>query len=141
MISSETSKPSVLLVEDSPDDAYFFQRALARARVPCSVKHVLNGREAVDLLAAASASGAQLPDLIFLDLKMPVMSGFDVLEWLQKQPFAAKLRVFVLSGSNQQYDRERAQSFGASDYLVKPISSEELAGRLRSVASKERNTV
>jgi CheY-like chemotaxis protein len=135
-----TREPSVLLVEDSPDDAYFFNRALRLACVPCSVTHVSNGREAVNLLVVANATGAKLPDVIFLDLKMPVMSGFDVLEWLQQQSFASGLKVFVLSGSNQQDDRVRAQALGASGYLVKPICSEDLSDRLRAVTQVERIT-
>ena len=122
--------PSILLVEDSQDDAYFFQRALRRTCVACSVKHVLTGREASEALTTAEARDAKLPDLVFLDLKMPVMSGFEFLEWLQQQPFVSSLKVVVLSGSNQQDDRQRAQALGAKDYLVKPISSEELAARL-----------
>ena len=62
------------------------------------------------------------PFLIFLDLKMPVMSGFDVLQWLKNS--GLKPQVIVLSGSNDQADRSRAFSLGATDYLVKPISSE-----------------
>ena len=98
---------------------------------------MLNGREAQELLTASVAKG-NLPDLIFLDLKMPVMSGFEVLEWLQQQTFAPALRVIVLSGSNQQDDRQRAEALGAADYLVKPISSEELTARLRAVQIEER---
>jgi CheY-like chemotaxis protein len=125
----------ILLVEDSPDDAYFFQRAVRRAGVPFICTHALNGSEAVDILVNAHAR-QQLPAAIFLDLKMPVMNGFEVLEWIQQQPFASLIPIFVLSGSNQQEDRDRARRLGASDYLVKPVGSEELARTVGQIGAK-----
>jgi CheY-like chemotaxis protein len=132
-----TDAPSVLLVEDSPDDAFFFQRALRRAGVPCQVRHVLNGLEALEVLNAGSQDRSKLPDAVFLDLKMPVMNGFELLEWLIQQRFPAIFPIYVLSGSNQQDDRTRAAALGASDYIVKPIGSAELASRLRSLKAKD----
>lgn len=67
-----------------------------------------------------------MPDLIYLDLKMPVMNGFEVLDWIRLQPFAASLRLTVLSGSDQEKDRHRAKSLGASRYLVKPVTPQDL---------------
>ena len=136
-----TENPSILLVEDSPDDAYFFQRALRLACVPCIFAHVLNGQEAVGVLAKARDEDGRFPDIIFIDLKMPVMNGFELLEWLQQQTFASALQIVVLSGSNQQDDRQRAQALGAMDYLVKPVGSEVLAGKLRSLQKSQGVTV
>ena len=76
-------------------------------------------------------SGAETtPILIFLDLKMPVMSGFEVLEWLRFSGLEPAPKVIVLSGSNDQDDRGRALSLGAAEYLVKPITAELLSERI-----------
>ena len=127
---------SILLVEDSPDDAYFFERALRRASIPCDFHHASDGKAAIELLGA-NAKANSLPQAVFLDLKMPVMNGFEVLEWLEQQPFASDLPVFVLSGSNQQSDRERARLLGAADYLVKPVTSEILADKLHALRNAQ----
>ncbi len=116
----------VLLVEDSPDDAYFFQRQLGKLAKRYSLHHVSDGRAAVDLIGESYSTRAKLPDAVFLDLKMPVMNGFEVLEWVMEQPFSEKLKITVLSGSDQQGDRDRATRLGAAGYLVKPITSKDL---------------
>ena|SRR5687768_3779864 len=123
---SAESAPLVLLVEDSPDDAYFFQRQLGKLPKRYSLHHVSDGQAAVDLIGESYSKNARLPDAVFLDLKMPVMNGFEVLEWVQEQPFSESLRITVLSGSDQQDDRDRARRLGASSYLVKPVTSLDL---------------
>ena len=123
--------PIVLLVEDSLDDTYFFHRALTKSSIACDFKHVSDGGAAVRFLEQAALNPEKLPDFIFLDLKMPVLSGFDVLEWLRRQTFGDAPVVFVLSGSNQEADRHRAAQLGATDYLVKPVSAEDLIKRLQ----------
>jgi CheY-like chemotaxis protein len=120
-------KPMVLLVEDSDDDAYFFQRTLERSGVDCGVHRVANGVEAVEFLREASSSNAQpLPQTVFLDLKMPVLDGFEVLEWMRTQAFPSHMQVRVLSGSDHPDDKARALRLGAADYLVKPVKVADL---------------
>ncbi len=119
---ADTTKSNLLLVEDSEDDAFFFRRTLQKSGVTCTIHRVANGAEAIDFLQTASESGEQaLPQVIFLDLKMPVLNGFEVLDWLRTQTFAAPMRVIVLSGSEHSHDKERAARLGAADYLVKPV--------------------
>lgn len=125
----------LLLAEDSPDDAFFFERALGKTGLRCNLQHVSDGGAAIEFLREAASGKRPLPEVLFLDLKMPVRSGFEVLQWLQSQDIAHSLRVVVLSGSNQQADRARAQELGASDYLVKPITRETLAATLKTLNS------
>lgn len=134
--SSETAC-LVLLVEDSPDDAYFFQRQLGKLPRRYSLQHVSDGKAAVDLIAESYATRAQLPEAVFLDLKMPVMNGFEVLEWVRAQPFGDRLRITVLSGSDQPDDRHRASGLGAAGYLVKPITSNDLDQVLSGLPSSQ----
>ncbi|PWU18360.1 MAG: two-component system response regulator [Verrucomicrobia bacterium] len=117
--------PLILLVEDSDDDAFFFERELEKSEVSCSLQHVGNGVEAVEFLRNASETG-ELPQTIFLDLKMPVLNGFEVLDWMRTQTFAIPIQVIVLSGSDHDDDKARAAQLGAVDYLVKPIRVSDL---------------
>src|SRR5713101_358231 len=113
---------AVLLVEDSEDDAFFFTRALEKTRLHCFCAHVMDGSEAVEYLSAAreGAGGAPpLPSIIFLDLKLPAMNGFQVLKWIGRQQFSPPLQVTVLSGSDQSSDVQMARDLGAWEYLVK----------------------
>ena len=129
----ESNTQLVLLVEDSDDDAFFFRRTLQKSAATCSMRHVTNGAEAVDFLQNAAAHGEPLPQTIFLDLKMPLLNGFEVLEWLRTQSFTAGIQVIVLSGSEHQEDKERAARLGATEYLVKPVKVGDLHRFLRDV--------
>lgn len=111
----------VLLVEDSEDDAFFFRRAVRLSGAACEVHHLADGGQAKSFLQAAAEAGTGLPDLMFLDLKMPVMNGFELLEWIDRQGWAAEVPAVVLSGSEHQDDLARARGLGARDYLVKPL--------------------
>lgn len=132
--------PYIFLAEDSEDDAYFFQRTLRKSGLRHAFKRAANGQLAIDALKAAldgpHGAGA-IPDILFLDLKMPVMNGFDVLQWIRSGPVFGRTRVVVLSGSNDSADRARASELGAADYLVKPISEKELREQFDQIGAKK----
>lgn len=131
---NETTTPLLLLVEDSEDDAFFFKRALQKSGSACSLQHSLDGGEAIEFLSrAGEAGGHPWPEKVFLDLKMPVMNGFEVLDWIRMQSFPRELDIIVLSGSDQPADKARAAKLGASGYLVKPITPATLLRHLRGV--------
>lgn len=127
----ETKRPVILLAEDSEDDVYFFRWVARKVAQDFDILCVPDGREAVRVLAAGiDASGHRTPtcpDMVFLDLKMPMCSGFEVLEWLQNHPVTPALSVAVLSGSDHREDIERALRLGASAFFTKPISATKLA--------------
>jgi CheY-like chemotaxis protein len=133
----DNKTPFLLLVEDSEDDAFFFRRTMEKSGVTCRLHHVTNGAEAVDFLQEAAHGKGELPQAIFLDLKMPVLNGFEVLEWMRTQTFPAAIQVIVLSGSEHQDDKERAARLGASDYLVKPVKVSDLNRFLHEVCPPE----
>jgi two-component system, response regulator len=131
-------KTKLLLVEDSDDDAFFFERTLQKSELNCAVEHVFNGAEAIEYLRRAAESDPQLiPPVMFLDLKMPVLNGFEVLEWLGTQNAFKQMEVVVLSGSEHQKDRERAAELGAAVCLVKPVKVADLEVLLRNVCPKK----
>jgi CheY-like chemotaxis protein len=132
---SHSQSPTVLLVEDSDDDAFFFQRALRLSGFACELTHLLDGGATIEHLAKTAGGGAEAPcrpDLVFLDLKIPTSSGFEVLEWVRTQAFEPPLDIAVLSGSEHAGDVERALSLGATAYYVKPILVQQLKSRFEA---------
>lgn len=128
----------ILVAEDDTSDAFFFQRAFKRGGLPVSLHFVRDGQEAIDYLQGegkfADRAAHPLPQLLLLDLKMPRLDGFDVLEWVRKHPELRRLQVIIFSGSDEPEDIKRAEKMGANSYLVKPHSIEEmnlLVGRFK----------
>ena len=125
MKSAELNQ-TVLLVEDSDDDAFFFERAFTDSAVAARLIRVHDGGSALDYLRGASEKSRDLSrtHVVFLDLKIPVFSGLDVLRWIKERDLSVK--VLVLSGSDLDSDVEMARALGAADYIVKPISPADL---------------
>jgi DNA-binding response OmpR family regulator len=101
----------ILLVED--DDALANVYLMRLQAEGFETRRVANGEEA--LAAALSYK----PDLVVLDVMMPKVSGFDVLDILRNTPETANLKVIMLTALSQDSDKDRADSLGADDYLVK----------------------
>lgn len=143
-MSSALVRPVVLLAEDSEDDAFFFRWSLQKAGLKCHLVHATDGAKAMQMLkGCVDASGRrtpECPDLVFLDLKMPAMTGFEVLEWIRAHPFDPPLDVAVLSGSEHASDVARATALGASAYYVKPISADHLRARFAAWQEKSAPT-
>ena len=107
----EAAKKKILLVEDDASLA-----AVYRARLELEgfdIKEVHNGEDAL------SAAVSYRPDLILLDVMIPKISGFDVLDILRNTPDTTNVRVIILTALSQPKDKERAEKLGADDYLVK----------------------
>jgi len=117
-----------------------FRLALNRAHIVFPVQVVRDGQEAVDYLAGqepfADRVAHPLPSLIVLDLKMPRMTGFDVLDWLNQRAELRGIPAVVLSSSSYPQDIQHAVSLGASEYYIKPHSVIELAKLLQTVAGE-----
>src|SRR5688572_2141147 len=116
---------SVLLADDSEDDRILFQLALRKFRDMRLVGVAQDGDQTIAYLEGrgefANRHEFPYPDILFLDLKMPRVTGFEVLEWLntrKDRPFVA-----VFSGSELETDIKRASELGADTYQVKPSTS------------------
>ena len=125
-----TSANAILLVEDNEDDVFLMKHALNGAGVTNPVVVVETGQQAVDYLAGAGRfqdrSKYPMPVIVFLDLKLPLMSGHEVLAWIRSQRQLESLNVVVLTSSNEPSDVRRSYSLGANSYLVKPLSAQQL---------------
>ena len=128
---------TVLHVEDDSNDVLLFQHACQKAGVPLNLKNVSDGDEAIAYLEGNSNYSDRelnpLPRLVLLDLKMPRVSGFDVLAWMRKDQKFRDLPVVVLTSSNHAADVERAYQAGANSYLVKPVDFNGLVDLAKSI--------
>lgn len=112
--------PHLVLVEDDEVDAKLFTRALAKKAKGTRVHVLRDGQEAVDALLSEEQAQADVPKLIVLDIKLPRLRGFEVLERLRQDERMASVPVVMLSSSTQQSDIARAYELGANGYLSKP---------------------
>jgi len=130
------SRTAILLVDDDDDDAELATGVLCRGGH--GVHRVSDGEEALDYLfrrgryAARERDG---PRVVLLDLKMPRLSGFEVLQELRKDRRTREMPVVVLTSSRLDDDVNRAYAQGANSYVVKPVDYGEFARRLGDVGS------
>jgi DNA-binding NarL/FixJ family response regulator len=120
-----------LVADDTEDDRFFLRRLLDRFPQFSIIAEVCDGEEAIGYLA--DATSALMPDLLFLDLKMPHRTGFEVLEWLQTHVHSF-LTVAVLSSSGLIEDQHKSLELGASGFWMK---TSDLADQEKMMASIE----
>lgn len=114
----------VLIAEDSDDDVLLLERAFKGIEFLHVIHRCSDGEEVIAYLTGREDYGNRqrypLPDLLLLDLKMPKVDGFGVLEFIKTHPEFHKIRVAVLSASTLNADIGRAFSLGAHHYQIKP---------------------
>ncbi|WP_112942802.1 MULTISPECIES: response regulator [unclassified Rhizobium] len=125
----------VLLVEDSPADVQLLKiKLMRREKVTFNLHLASNGLEAMRLLQERATGGHDpLIDLILLDINMPIMDGFEVLEALSRDARLKTIPAFILSTSSDEDDMQRAKTLGARAYMVKPPTRQQLELALRDV--------
>ena len=107
--------PRILLIDDDDDDQFIFLAALEDV-APDSQYHISNnGLEAFEYLQTIS----ETPDMLFLDLNMPMMNGFEFLHILKNDPRFSPIRVIIFSTSDNPDDLERAKDLGALQFVTK----------------------
>lgn len=128
-MSSAGVLPPLMIVDDDQDDVLLVARRLKEAGVANSLLHFRNGAEAFDFLkqfCGPTRTAVQLPAVMFLDINMPGLSGFDILLWARRQPALAPMKIVVLSGANEEWDAKIAAKLGADDYVLKVPRAAEL---------------
>ncbi len=131
--------PLLLLVDDNPDDAAHFRRLLDKAGVPNPVATVEDGEQAISYLRKSCQAGGSprgcKPALIFLDVKMPRVGGFEVLKWIRHKRAFRKTKVIMMTSSDEPKDMQRAADLHADGYLLKLPSPRTLAYLIQQATS------
>ncbi len=116
----------VLVVEDDPDISHLIKRALER-NVEAHVAVADRGDSAVQAVMA------EIPDLVLLDINLPVVNGFDVCRILRARAATARVPIIMLTARGAETDRVSGLEMGADDYMTKPFSMRELMARVKAV--------
>ena len=121
----DAGRTEVLLVEDNPSDAELALRALHRRHPAQAIVHVHDGAEALAFLRGegrfTGRATNQLPKVILLDLKLPKLTGLEVLRAIKSDPLLRVIPVVMLTSSCQERDLAAAYRLGANSYIVKPV--------------------
>lgn len=127
----------ILFVEDSLDDAALTIRALKKSGFTKKLYHVIDGAEALDFMYCKGAytgrNSNEFPNLILLDLKMPKVSGVQVLEKIKSDPLLKSIPIVMLTSSNEGPDIEKCFALGANSYIVKPVDSDNFFNAVKEI--------
>ncbi len=119
----------VMLVEDNPDHAELVMRTMEAHRIPNRIHHFIDGQTALDYLFRrgefSNPSACPRPQVILLDLRLPLIDGLQVLEIIKKDDELKTIPVIILTTSEAEKDVTRAYDHHANSYLVKPLGYEE----------------
>lgn len=113
-----------ILIDDSQADLFVSRLLIRKAYNNCAVVEFKNGQEALEYF---NRVGELKNTLIFIDINMPVMNGFELLDELKNFTFDASVKFFMLSSSNSPEDIDRVKQYNqVSNYFIKPLSQEQL---------------
>src|SRR3990170_1867707 len=124
---------TVLLVDDDHICNFLMRKALIHLGSATEIVSVLNGQQAIDLITDYSTNSRNLPEVIFLDINMPVMDGFAFLEVYNNLELVDKqnVKIIIVSSSDNPNDKLRAQALGVKDFLLKPVNEDKLRSVLK----------
>lgn len=115
----------ILLIEDNPSDVELAQRAFKKGHILNQLVVASDGQEALDyLLGTGSYTGrdtSELPTLTLLDLKLPKVSGLDVLRRIRSEPITRRMPVVILTSSREEQDMAASYDLGVNSYIRKPV--------------------
>ena len=114
----------ILVTEDERGDQLLLQRAFGKAGLDEQVSYVSDGGQAMEFLKQVTPDNT--PQILLVDLKMPGIDGFQLLEWVGRRRSLDAMRIVVLTGSDAPSDLTRALGLGANEYHLKPKDMEDL---------------
>lgn len=113
---------TILLVEDDYLDVKSVERALKKLKVNCTLHVAHNGVDALSLLNGNAPGGVKInPDIILLDINMPKMNGLEFLRIIRSYFTFNHIKIFIMTTSEEEYDKIAAQQLGISGYILKPL--------------------
>ena len=124
---TEVQPRPILVADDEPDDEFLIRHRLSKSQTSHPIVSFTDGADLVEYLEDLIRKGGDIPRLLFLDLKMPRMDGFDSLTWIRSRNDLDPLTVIVVTSSSRPEDIERARSCGARQVMTKFPSAEDLA--------------
>ena len=131
--------PRILLVEDNQDDEDLARLAIEYSGVTCEIQVARDGAEALDVLIGSTRGQDKNldvpPRLVLLDLKMPKVSGLEVLKRMRSNPRTKYVPVVVLTSSSERRDLADAYASGANSYIRKPVDLEDFNRIMRGICS------
>lgn len=122
----------LFLVDDDVDEQWIFTSALNAVDPTIQLSGAANGQDAIRQLADCSAQ----PDVIFLDLNMPVMNGLECLQQLKSNPGLSGIPTIMYSTTADPLTISRSRAMGAEDFITKPYDFDELVDKLRLVLGR-----
>jgi CheY-like chemotaxis protein len=131
------TQDAILIVDDDPDDAYLIKRSVLGLHPKPAVQCVTSGTQLKDYLDGegryTDREAFPYPGLILLDLRMPGMNGFEVMEWLKSEPLHSTIPVIVVSSFDRQQEIRRSYQLGARTFLSKPVHPENIRDAIRAL--------
>jgi CheY-like chemotaxis protein len=122
---TQTSSKTILLIEDNPSDIDLTKRALEKGRIVNELVVASDGEEALDYLFGrgqyAGRENFELPTLTLLDLKLPKVSGLDVLRKIRSESITRRMPVVILTSSREEQDVAAGYDLGVNSYIQKPV--------------------
>jgi len=133
----ENQEVEILLVEDNPADVELTLRALKTHRITNKIMFVRDGAEALDYLYRRgpykNRNEIRMPRLILLDLKLPKISGLEVLQKVKSDEELKKIPIVVLTSSKEEPDIRECYRLGVNSYIVKPVDFEKFIEAVRNI--------
>ena len=134
-----SEQPKILLVEDNRDDEDLARLAIEISGVSCELQVARDGAEALEMLIGSTPvqlkGSDALPRLVLLDLKMPKISGLEVLKRMRSHPRTKNVPVVVLTSSSERRDLADAYASGANSYIRKPVDLEDFNRIMSGICS------
>ena len=122
----------ICIVDDDPIHIYVAKNSIEKAEVCNHIIEFENGKDAYDNLIAMHAQGERYPNVILLDLNMPIWDGWDFLDEFSKLNFEHKIAVLITTSSNDPADIRRAKKYSmVNNLIVKPVTMSKLVGELK----------
>jgi len=135
----ETTKNNahILIADDDLDDHYIIKEAIEKLNVNHTCTSVYNGLELIQLLKGTGKTGEKLlPDMIIMDLNMPLLDGLGALSQIKENEELRNIPVYILSTSRFEYDKQKALQLGANNFYSKPYKFEELKDIIKEIYNR-----
>jgi len=127
----------IIIADDDLDDQYIIKDAIEKLNVIHKFTAVYNGLELIHLLKGTGKTGEKIiPDLIIMDLNMPLLDGMGALSKIKADEELRHIPVYILSTSRFDYDKQKAIELGANDFYSKPFKFEELKNIIKEIYTK-----